>query len=77
MATDRILFTLLHVPKNGVWVLPLEIVPVPGHSDQLFAHARKKTMFRLVPMPEHREWASSLNRTKVFQADLIVKCSLH
>ena len=30
------------VPRNGARVLPSEVVPVPGHSAQIFARARKK-----------------------------------
>ena len=30
MGTDKILFSLM--PRNGTRVLPLEVVPVPGHG---------------------------------------------
>ena len=53
MGTDKILFTPVPVPRNGARVLPLEVVPVPGH--------RQKALFRLVPVPENRERAPSLN----------------
>ena len=53
MGTDKILFTPVPVPRNGNRVLPLEVVPVPGH--------RQKALFRLVPVPENRERAPSLN----------------
>ena len=37
--TDKILFTPVPVPRNGARVLPLEVVPVPGHCAQIFAWA--------------------------------------
>ena len=51
MGTDKILFTPVPVPRNGARVLPLEVLP--GH--------RQKALFRLVPVPENRERAPSLN----------------
>ena len=39
MGTDKILFTPVPVPRNGARVLPLEVVPVPGHGAQIFARA--------------------------------------
>ena len=43
MGTDKILFTLVPVPRNGARVLPLEAVPVPGHGAQIFAWAPTKS----------------------------------
>ena len=43
MGTDKILFTPVPVPRNGARVLPLEVVPVPGHGAQLFARAPTKS----------------------------------
>ena len=55
MGTDNILFTTVQVQRNSAQVLPLEVVPVPGHGAQIFARAPTKTLVRLVPVPENRE----------------------
>ena len=39
MGTDKILFTPVPVPRSSARVLPLEVVPVPGHGAQIFARA--------------------------------------
>ena len=41
MGTDKILFT--PVPRSGARVLPLEVMPVPGHGAQIFARAPTKS----------------------------------
>ena len=43
MGTDKILFTPVPVPRNGARVLPLKVVPVPGHGAQIFARAPTKS----------------------------------
>ena len=43
MGTDKILFTPVPVPRNVARVLPLEAMPVPGHSAQIFALAPTKS----------------------------------
>ena len=43
MGTDKILFTPVPVPRNGARVLPLEVVPVPGHGDQIFVREPTKS----------------------------------
>ena len=43
MGTDKILFTPVPVPRNGARVLPLEVVPGPGHVGQIFARAATKS----------------------------------
>ena len=43
MGTDKILFTLVPMPRNGAQVLPFEVVPVPGHGAQIFAWALTKS----------------------------------
>ena len=43
MGTDKILFAPVPVPRNGARVLPLEVVPVPGHGAQIFARAPTKS----------------------------------
>ena len=43
MGTDKMLFTPVPVPRNGARVLPLEVVPVPGHGAQIFARAPIKS----------------------------------
>ena len=43
MRTDKILFTPVPVPRNGARVLPLEVVPVPGHGAQIFARTPTKS----------------------------------
>ena len=43
MGTDKILFTQVPVPRNGARVLPLEVVPMPGHGAQIFARAPTKS----------------------------------
>ena len=42
MGTDKILFRPVPVLKNGARLLPLEVVPVPGHGAQSFAQATPK-----------------------------------
>ena len=42
MGTDENLFRLLPVPRNGARLLPLELVPVPGHGAQISARASAK-----------------------------------
>ena len=49
--TDEILFRLVPVLGHGARVLPLELLPVPGHSAQISARHQQKAMFRLVPVP--------------------------
>ena len=46
---------------NGARVLPLEVVPMPGHGAQIFAEHRQKALFRLAPVPENWERTPSLN----------------
>ena len=55
MGTDKILFTPVPVPRNGARVLPLEVVPVPGHGAQIFARAPTISSIRLVSVPENRD----------------------
>ena len=43
MGTDKILLTPMPVPRNGARVLPLEVVPLPGHGAQIFAPATTKS----------------------------------
>ena len=43
MGTDKILFRPVPVPRNSARVLPLEVVPVPGHGAQIFARAPTKS----------------------------------
>ena len=43
MGHEKILFTPVPVPRNGARVLPLEVVPVPGHGAQIFARAPTKS----------------------------------
>ena len=43
MRTDKILFTPVPLPRNGARVLPLEVVPVPGHGAENFARAPKES----------------------------------
>ena len=53
LGTDKIPSRPVAVSKNGARVLPLKVVPVPGH--------RQKIMFRLVAVPENQQRAPSLN----------------
>ena len=43
MGTDKILFAPVPVPRNGARVLPLKVVPVPGHGAQIFARVPTKS----------------------------------
>ena len=43
MGTDKILFRPVPVFRNGARVLPLEVVPVPGHGAQIVARAPTKS----------------------------------
>ena len=43
MGTDKVLFRPVPTPRNGARVLLLEVVSVPGHADQIFARAAKKS----------------------------------
>ena len=63
MGSDKILFTPVPMPRNGARVLPLEVVPVPGHGAQIFAQALTKSSVQTikVPVPENRVRAPSLN----------------
>ena len=47
MGTDKILFTPVPVPRNGARVLPLEVVPEPGHGAQIFARAPTKSSVQI------------------------------
>ena len=42
MGTDESLFRLVAVPGHGARVLPLELVPMSGHSAQISARAPTK-----------------------------------
>ena len=46
----------------GARVLTVEVVPMPGHGAKSFAGHKKKSMFRLQPVPENRPMAHNLNR---------------
>ena len=48
MGTDKILFTPVPVPRNGARVLPLKVVPVPGHGAQIFARAPTKSSVQTI-----------------------------
>ena len=39
VGTEKSVFRQVPVPRNGARVLPLEVVPVPGHGAQIFAPA--------------------------------------
>ena len=41
--TDKILFSLMPMPRNGARVLPLEVAPVLGHGAQIFAKSLIKS----------------------------------
>ena len=46
MGTDKVFFRPVPVPSNGVQVLPLEEVPVPGQGTQIFAQTLTKSYFQ-------------------------------
>ena len=62
--SEENLFRLVPVAGRGVRVLPLELVPVPGHSAQISARHQQRAMFRLVPVPGHGAQISARHQQK-------------
>ena len=43
------LFRPVSVPRNGIRVLPMEVVSVPGHGAQIFVRAASKSYVQTSP----------------------------
>ena len=44
----KLLFTQVPVPRNGARVLPLKVVPMPGHGAQIFAWEPTKSSVQTI-----------------------------